>query len=296
MLTKREGLTLIELLVLIILLAVLFAVVVRGVRKTRRVEANYQHINNLKQVALACHSANDVHRRLPPAYGLLGASPAGQQSIHYYLLPFAEMDNLYKAYVASALVPPYTAPNDSSVNDFAGVQNFAANLRVFSDKGLATPYNANIDFGNPRDPSTWDSGFGKSRIPATFEPRGTAYTILFATRFANNTSRGIRTGAPNCSAHAGRPYHENGAFFGTVAALAIANADTSVTPTFQLWPTTDMVECSTSSFAHSFGSKALYVALGDASLRGISPSISPEIWNRAMQPNTDLVLGENWNE
>jgi prepilin-type N-terminal cleavage/methylation domain-containing protein len=296
MIHKRRGFTLTELIVVILLMLILFAVAGLFLRNTQRAYDHVQSLNSLKQVALACQSANDIYRRLPPAYGPFGPSPAGSQSFHYHLLPFIEQDNLWKTYHPAARVSPFLHMNDSVNTDGAGVQNFAANLRVFSDTGLATAYNADIAFGEPHDSATWDSGAGRARIPDSFEPRGTSYTIMLGTRYANNTRLPVIPGAPNCSAHAGRPYHENGAFFGAVAAVNRANPDSSVKPTYQLSPSNTNVDCSFSAFAHSFRNGGLSVALGDCSLRTISPDLPPELWNRAMQPNTNLLLGDEWTE
>lgn len=46
--------------------------------------------------------------------------------------------------------------------------------------------------------------------------------------------------------------------------------------------------------AHSFGTVGLCVGLGDGAVRVLSPTISPETWNRAMQPNDGVELGLDW--
>src|SRR5262249_40853131 len=151
----------------------------------RRDEGTVYYRWLLKQMALATHSCNDVFRKLPPAFGAFGKPPIpGSYTVHYHLLPFVEADHVYQSAKTDAIVSAFKAYSDPSTSDDRGVQNFAANLRVFSDKGLATPYNADIDFGDPLDPETWDSGNGVARIPSTFEPRGLSYTIMFSTRYA----------------------------------------------------------------------------------------------------------------
>jgi hypothetical protein len=37
------------------------------------------------------------------------------------------------------------------------------------------------------------------------------------------------------------------------------------------------------------------VALGDASVRSVVPSISPDTWNKACMPNDGNVLPADWN-
>jgi len=300
---RRQGFTLIELLVVIAIIAILIGLLVPAVQKVREAAARTQTINNLKQIALATHSFNDVYRpRLPPAYGTIGQPPVpGTHTIHYFLLPYVEQENLYKNYATTGTVPPYVAPSDASTTDPAGVQNYAANLRVFSDVGVSTGYTTAGGFqdinyltGNGGGP---DTCAGKSLLPATFLD-GTSNVIMFTTRYGNNTLGGtVSGGAPNCSAHAGLPYTNTGAFFGIKAAKVVANASTTNIPTFQLGPLPASVDCTgTSGYAHSFNVGGLSVGLGDGSVRQVNPSITPLTWNQAITPNDGQVLGSDWND
>ncbi|MBI3406916.1 MAG: DUF1559 domain-containing protein [Planctomycetes bacterium] len=292
---KRPGFSITELVVILVVTAAALALAIMALNRGRRVHGNVQHLNNLKQLSLAAHSCNDVFRKLPPAYGKLGAPPVpGNYSVHFHLMLFVEADNVYRTAKTDAAVWAFKASADPSTSDDRGVQNFAANLRVFSDKGLSTPYNADIDFGDPLFSDTWDSGNGTARIPTTFEPRGTSYVIIFSTRFANNTARRFYPGAPTCSSYSGKPYHDDGAFFGSKAALGFARSETSNTPTFQTAPFPVSVNCAYSAFSHSFRPDLIDVALADASVRSISAEISPETWNRAMQPNCELKPDADW--
>jgi prepilin-type N-terminal cleavage/methylation domain-containing protein len=315
---RRQGFTLIELLVVIAIIAILIALLVPAVQKVREAAARTQCINNLKQVGLGVHNFESTFKRMPPLYGgAAGTAGTGVQnstkfpniwgSTQVFLLPYIEMDNLYKKMASGSpasydpnfqsanhtAVATYSCPADPSLADgilsggTLGGSSYAANAQVFASLADETITGGIM---NPNSkPNFTDRGAPLIRLQD-----GSTNVIMFmhtyglcgTTGSAWGFSSGVgKAPAPTLSFH---PWQR-----------ASYIKQTAITPltgqAFQNQPNPYNTVCKGTDPATPHSNSMVVVMAGGAS-RTVVPSISPDTWNKACLPNDGNPMPPDWTE
>jgi type II secretory pathway pseudopilin PulG len=113
---RRPGLSLVEVVLALLIVAVLIGLVLAAILRVRDAAARTLCANNLKLIAQSIHSYNDAHDHFPPLTDQGSGSPTGNgiQSVLFNILPYVEADYLY--YVGTTFGPnAYYAPSSSLV-------------------------------------------------------------------------------------------------------------------------------------------------------------------------------------
>jgi len=262
---RRNGLTLISLLVVLAILALLLAFLLPAVVRVRGAASGTQSSNNLRQMVLAIHNVNDTYKKLPPVVGNFPAQDRDKKgTLFFHILPFVEQANIYqqaqgdvtKNGTYSIRIPLYSFPQDKS----------APPDNLYKGWLATTSYAANwMVFGNTEG--------GSASIPASF-PDGTSNTFAFTERYQ------MCHGNPCAWGYSSLYYWAP--MFGYYSKGK-----------FQHLPSQE--ECDP-ALAQSLEPGGIQVAMADGSSRMISDRLSPQTWWLATDPADGMPLPADFND
>jgi prepilin-type N-terminal cleavage/methylation domain-containing protein len=297
---RHVAFTLLELLVVIAIIGIVIGLLLAAVQKVRESAQRTQCLNNLHQISIALQSANDANGALPPFYG--NYAGATQATVFFSILPYIEQGNLYQQTrtsagvfnagmngagtslnpVSTTRVSTYVCPTDFTVGHLTdpawtpgGAGSYAANFEVFGDLSGTLP-----------------SPQGAARIPVSFS-KGTSNTILIAERYATcgtNTNawdywNGLRDDSPGFCMTGLARFTGQDQFTGPASMFQTR----PVSPPAG-YPATDC-DWRRAQTAHFSG---ISVALADGSARVVSPTVNPNTWWIAVQPNVNSPMPSDW--
>jgi type II secretory pathway pseudopilin PulG len=276
---QHRGFTLFQLLVVLALLLLLFALFFPAVVKVRQAAARSQCSNNLRQICLGTINCADTYRgKLPPAVGNFPVEGQGNGPLFFHILPFIEQDNVYKS--AAETVGGKTAYNvwhgrvaSTHIRTYLCPQDISQPERQLFQGWLATSsYAGNfLVFGNPNAGDGGGSLQGESRFPASITD-GTSNTIFFAERYQ-------RCGEDACA------WGYWGDYYWTPTFMYYSKGK------FQVAPRVSDCNPALAQTPHPGG---IQVSMGDSSARSVSPEISPQTYWYACTPSGGEVLGSDW--
>jgi hypothetical protein len=276
--------------VMLIVNFVSLALVVPAVQKVREAAARAQDQNNIKQIILGMHGAHDTYKKLPPAYGPLGnGPPAGNHSAFVHLLPFVEQGALHRMpnmfpqgpfQPGNTVIPVYLSPTDPSIQEMknaGGRMSYAGNIRVFSKDA------ASAGLGKPVPLA--DVMPGGLRL---FEiTDGTSNTLMIGGRFSLCGAPAIPTLFDSLP-----PTASGSPFLGAGTHAILADDGPALDRTFQVAPTQANCRPDASVYGHTSFRTGMSVGLCDGSVRFISNTIQPNMFQAFICPNDGQAVGD----
>lgn len=300
--SRLRGFTLIELLVVIAIIAVLIALLLPAVQQAREAARRSQCKNNLKQAALALHNYHDTHSVFPFGWGgdttavLPEINSLRRTSWLQMILPFIDQAPLYNAYIAEnpthshlfskikTVIPSLVCPSNPSVRyeslGFRG--NYGAN------GGTRSGNSATATFSIKNGDGVF---FQISSVKMRDIIDGTSNTLLLAEGIA-------RPDGTNASS----PWGEAGTYWGGGCSHHGTAFNTSQPPNTRIpdcnyscrnyempqapcagynSSSSPLVTCSSSNvgtYARSFHTGGVHVAMADGSVRFVSENLNLTTW------------------
>lgn len=291
--SRRTGLSLLELLVVLTIIAILIGLLLPAIQQVRRAAVRMQSLNNLKQINLATQAYSDANDGILPSVGV-EANGNNQIEISTFIaiLPYIEQSNLYAGWIAKYptgagsdyTVKLYVSQADPSVLPTAGVGSYAANACVFRERprrlrlvnvsdgtantiGFAEHYRYGC--GGPNLPTAYFWSTPDHRFVGI--PDANGVSVVF--RAATFASRRASDAYP------------------VPASDGMSSKSSIPGLTFQCAPT--LIECDP-RVAQSPHASGMLVALLDGSVRSLKLGMSEASYWAAVTPDSGEVQAGDW--
>lgn len=281
--TKREGLTLVEILVVIGIIAILIALMLPAIQRARESAARIQSLNNLKQIMLATQQYADANRgHLPPITGYNQNVGGYEVSIQFAILPFIEQGNFYSQFLAKygpkgggmdLTISTLISPMDPSlINDGQGICSYPANGLAFA-KGSQIPTSI-------RDGMSHTIAYAEHY---GYDCGGSDFSWFMGKNFVYSTGHVLRR-ATFADPEMGDVYPETGGTppspWGSIPGL-----------TFQVRPRLRDCDPRVAQTPHSSGMLAAFM---DGSATSLTRGVSSSTYWALVTPNGQDVPGNDW--
>lgn len=291
--TRRSGLTLFQLLVVLALFAILLGLLLPATQKVREAAARAQSMNNLKMLCLSIHNYASAYRNV-----LVAGDDDNHFSATSRLLPFIELERVYKqidfkksvdddanAEAKKTVIKYLLNPADpiQQVKPAWGATNYVFNQMVFSEK-------PKFNIGNIPD-GTSNTIF----VGETLKGDGENKERSVARKYVLLDKKELK----DVTADTGVDYFKDGKnMSGERCASWMDGRFLMGTCNGQLQPndTRPDVSCGGAGGVSGLRSlaKIVNVALGDGSARSVSVAISKPTWQNAFDPADGQPLGSDW--
>ncbi|MCS7168302.1 MAG: DUF1559 domain-containing protein [Gemmatales bacterium] len=282
------------------------ALLLPAIQRVREAANRMRCSNNLRQILIATHNLHNDYQVLPPfsapcaewvnvsphcAITLTGPYQGFNYTPHMFLLPYIEMDNLYKLMSPNLygggyygeVIRVYLCPSDPSV----------ANGRCMTTNGGANHWGA-ASYGANYNVFGWHNNTGIPRatsIPANI-PDGTSNTMFFTEMYGTCGFGGVL----NSASTYGSLWADANSIWRPVVCTNVSSKNPASGYTncllFQVRP--HYVNNCDPARAQSPHTGGINAAMGDHSVRFVSASVSATTWANACHPADGNPLGSDW--